>query len=93
MASSQNKFVLLDLSITVKYYVSCIRVKKYSIVAFIKINSSWILVFLPIFAYFTLFESNFIDMTLGNYGWIKTTNSKAPLFILKSWPVYYVLGI
>ena len=40
IASSQNKFVLLDLSIGVKYYVFCVRVKKYSIVAFIEINSS-----------------------------------------------------
>ena len=35
-------------------------------------------------AYFTPFESNFVDVTLGNYGWVETTNSKASLFMVTS---------
>ena len=31
--------------------------------------------------YFTLFESDFVDITLDNYSQVKTTNSKALLFI------------
>ena len=34
------------------------------------------------FIYFTLSESNFVDITLDNYGWVKTANSKALLFIV-----------
>ena len=46
MTSSQNKFVLPDLSITInlskygKHCVSCVRVKKYLMTAFIKMNGS-----------------------------------------------------
>jgi len=32
----------------------------------------------------TLFESDFVNITLGNYGQVETTNSKAPLFIVAS---------
>jgi len=32
--------------------------------------------------YFTSFESDFVFMTQGNYGHIKTANSKAPLFMV-----------
>jgi len=45
IASSQNKFVLPDLSITMnfsnvrRYYISYIRVKKCSIAAFTKMNN------------------------------------------------------
>jgi len=35
-------------------------------------------------AYSTIFESNFVNMTLGNYGWVVTTNSKALLFMITS---------
>ena len=34
--------------------------------------------------YFILFESDFVNMTLGNYGQVETANSKAPLFIVAS---------
>jgi len=61
MASSQNRFVLSDLLITVnlskyekKHYISCIRMKKHFIVAFVKINSSWILVFPSTLLYLSL---------------------------------------
>ena len=37
-----------------------------------------------IFAHFTLFESNFVDITLSNYGQVETTNSKTLLFIVVS---------
>ena len=46
MASSQNKIVLSDLSITVnfskygKHCVSCIRLKKYFMAAFMKMDGS-----------------------------------------------------
>ena len=33
-------------------------------------------------AHFTSFESDFVSMTQGNYGRIKTTNSKAPFFMV-----------
>ena len=35
-------------------------------------------------AHFTLFESDFVDMTLGNYSWVVTTNLEALLFIVAS---------
>jgi len=34
--------------------------------------------------HFTLFELDFVDITLGNYSQIETANSKAPLFIVAS---------
>ena len=37
-----------------------------------------------IFAYFTLFESDFVNITLGNYGWVETTNSKLLLSMIAS---------
>ena len=36
------------------------------------------------FAHFTLFESNFVDMTPGNYDQVEIANLKAPLFIVAS---------
>jgi len=33
-------------------------------------------------AHFTPFESDFVSMTQGNYGHVKTANSKAPLFMV-----------
>jgi len=36
------------------------------------------------FVHFTLCESVFIDMTSGNYSWVETANSKAPLFMVIS---------
>ena len=35
-------------------------------------------------AHFILFESNFVNMTLSNYGQVETTKSKAPLFMVTS---------
>jgi len=34
--------------------------------------------------YFTLFKSNFVNITLGNYGQVKTANLKVLLFIVTS---------
>jgi len=34
--------------------------------------------------YFTLFESDFINMTLGNYCWVETANFKVLLFMIVS---------
>ena len=50
-------------------------------VAFIKINK---FLNFSTSAYLTLFESEFIDMTLNNYGWVETANSKALLFMVAS---------
>jgi len=35
-------------------------------------------------AHFTLFEFDFVNMTLGNYGQVETANSKILLFIVAS---------
>ena len=50
-------------------------------VSFRKMNSSYILV---LFAHFTLFESNFVNITLSNYSWVEITNLKVLLFIVAS---------
>jgi len=34
--------------------------------------------------HFTLFESDFVNITLGNYNWVEITNSEALLFIVTS---------
>ena len=34
------------------------------------------------FIYFTLFESNFVDITSDNYGWVETANLKVLLFMV-----------
>ena len=34
--------------------------------------------------HFISFESDFVDITLGYYGQVETTNSKVPLFIVAS---------
>ena len=34
--------------------------------------------------FFTLFESDFVNMTLGDYSWVKIANSKTLLFIVAS---------
>jgi len=36
------------------------------------------------FTHFTLFESDFVDITSDNYSWVKTANSKVLLFIVAS---------
>jgi len=62
-----------------RYYIFCIKVKKYLIAAFMKIkkfldsNTS---------AHFTLFEFNFINITLDNYGQVEITNLKVLLFMV-----------
>ena len=47
------------------------------------------------FAHFTLFESNFVDMTPGNYDQVEIANLKALLFIVASGTVlieYKIFG-
>jgi len=87
MASSQNKFVLSDLPISINLskcekvlYLLC-KGKKASYGSFYK--DKWFLEF-DTSTYFTPFESDFVDMTLGNYGQVETANSKALLFIVSS---------
>ena len=36
------------------------------------------------FVHFIFFESDFVNMTLGNYSWVETANSKVLLFIVTS---------
>ena len=71
IAPSQSKFVLFDLSITVnlskceKTLCFLYKDKKVPYGSFYK--DKWFLDF-GTFAYFTLFESEFVDMTLDNHG-------------------------
>jgi len=87
MASNQNKFVLSDLPITInlskykKTLCFLYKGKKASHGSFYE--DEWFLNF-GTSAHFTLFESNFVNMTLDNYNQIETGNSKAPLFIVAS---------
>jgi len=85
IASSQSKFVLFDLLIIVnsskyeKTLCFLFKSKKASHSSFYE--DEWFLDS-STFTYFILFESDFVDITLGNYGQVKTANSKAPLFIV-----------
>ena len=87
MASSQNGFILPNLPIAV-------NLSKYKKALWSLYNDKttphgrfyedeW---FLDSSAstHFTLFKSDFVNMTLGNYGWVETTNSKALLFMVSS---------
>jgi len=49
----------------------------------IAVNDKWFLNS-GIFTYFTLFEFNFVDITLDNYGQVETANLKISLFIVTS---------
>jgi len=64
-----------------RYYVFLCKDKKAPYGSFYEdewfLNSS-------ISAHFIPFESDFVDMTLGNYSWVETANSKASLFIVAS---------
>jgi len=73
--------LLLWISLNVKkYYVYCIIVKAPHGSFY---EDEWFL-YSNIFAYFISFEFNFIDMTLDNYGWVETANSKTLLFMVSS---------
>ena len=85
MASSQRKFVLpnsliaVNLSKYEKILYFLYKGKKVPHSSFYR--DKWFLDF-DASTYFTLFESDFVDITLGDYGWVKTTNLKAILFIV-----------
>jgi len=87
MASSQNGFVLPDSPIAVnlskceKILCSLCKDKKAPHGSFYE--DKW---FLNSGAstYFAPFESDFVNITLGNYGQVETANSKALLFIIAS---------
>ena len=87
MASSQNRFVLPDLSITVnlskykKALCFLYKDKKASHSSFYE--DKWFLDS-GTSALFTLFKSDFVDITPDNYSQVGTANSKAPLFIVVS---------
>ena len=71
MASSQNRFVLSDLSITIDFSeykkMLCFLYKGKKAFYGSFYENEWFLDF-SASAHFTLFESDFVDMTLGNYG-------------------------
>ena len=87
IASSQNRFVLPNSSIVVnlskyeKALCSLYKGKKVPHSSFYE--DEWFLNF-GTSAHLTLFESDFVNITLGNYGWVETANSKALLFIVAS---------
>jgi len=87
MASSQNVFVLTDSSIVVnlsKYEkVLCSLCKGKKVFHGSFYEDEW---FLDSGAstHSTLFKSNFVNITLGNYSQIKTTNLKTLLFMVAS---------
>ena len=87
MASSQNKFVLsnspisMNLSKCEKVLCFLCKGEKASYSSFYE--DEWFLEF-GISTYFTPFESDFVDMTLGNYGQVETANSKVLLFMVAS---------
>ena len=64
-----------------KHYTLCVRVKKASYGSFYK--DEWFLDS-GTSTHFTSFESDFVNMTLDNYSWVETTNSKVPLFMVAS---------
>ena len=70
MAPSQNKFVLPDSPITVNFSkcekTLCFLYKNKKVPYNSFYKDKWFLNF-DIFAYFTSFESDFVNMTLGNY--------------------------
>ena len=87
MVLSQSRFVLSNLSIVVNFskcekslYFLCQNKKAphssfYKDELFLNSGAS---------TYLTLFESNFIDITLSNYSQVETANSKVPLFMVSS---------
>ena len=85
MALSQNKFVLPDLPIAVnlsKYKKTlCFLCKDKKAPYGSFYEDKWFLNS-GAFTYFISFESDFVDITLGNYSWVESANSKAPLFIV-----------
>jgi len=64
-----------------RHYALCVRVKKTPHGSFYK--DEWFLDF-GAFTHLSPFESDFINMTPGNYGQVKTANSKVLLFIVAS---------
>jgi len=87
MASSQNRFVLPDSSIVVNLFkyekalCSLYKSKKASYSSFYE--DKWFLDS-GTSIHFTPFESNFVNITWGNYSWVKTVKLKASLFIIAS---------
>ena len=85
MASNQSKFVLPNLPIIVnlsKYKKAlCFLCKSRKAPHGSFYEDEWFL-YSCASTHFTLFESNFVDITLGNYGWVETTNLKVLLFMV-----------
>jgi len=85
MVSNQNKFVLSNLPVIVnlskceKVLYLLYKSKKASHSSFYE--DKWFLDS-GTSAHFTPFESDFVNMTLGNYSQVETTNSKALLFMV-----------
>ena len=87
IASSQNKFVLPDLLIAVNLSkcekALCFLYKDIKAPHSSFYKDKWFLNS-GVSIYFTLFESDFVDMTSDNYDWVETTNSKALLYMVAS---------
>ena len=87
IAFNQSKFVLSDLSIIVnlskckKILYLLYKSKKASHGSFYE--DEWFLD-LSVSTHFTPFKSDFVNITLGNYSQVETTNSKVLLFIVAS---------
>ena len=87
MASSQNGFLLPDSSIAVNFskcektLYSLYKGEKAPHGSFYK--DEWFLDF-GVSTHFTPFESDFVNITLGNYGQVKIANSKVLLFMVAS---------
>jgi len=85
MAQCDNKFVLLALPIAENLQrcdkALCATCKGKEAPYGCSYNDEWFLDS-GASAYFTPFESDFVSMTQGNYGHVKTANSKASLFMV-----------
>ena len=85
IASSLNKFILLNLSIAVNLFIckkllcSLSKDKNVSHGSFYK--DEWFLDS-GTSTYLTLFEFDFIDINPDNYGWVETVNLKVLLLLL-----------
>ena len=87
IALSQSKFILPNLFIAINFSkckkVLCFLCKGEKVSYSSFYEDEWFLDS-SISAHFTLFESNFINITLDNHDQVETVNSKALLFIVAS---------
>jgi len=84
ITSSLNKFILLNLPIAMNLFkckkLLCSLSKDKNVPYSRFYKDEWFLDF-GTSTYLTLFEFDFVDITLDNYGWVKTVNLKV-LFMI-----------